>query len=207
MKNFSAFVLSFLIILVAVPSLTMAKTNDETGAIKPKVLILLGEWFGDAYFPLKEKLEALGWEYYRVGVDEAYRGCYNKKRDIELKSDILIPELKDLSQYDVLIIPSGPQYRKFIANDVVLNFVKKAYDSGLVVATFCTGNIVANKAGLLEDNSEWEYDVFPPEITIVKDRLIIGPRGGGPPPGDGYKSVPYDAILKTIADELNKIKK
>jgi tetratricopeptide (TPR) repeat protein len=30
------------------------------------VLVLLGEWFGDAYFPLKEEIDARGWTMKRV---------------------------------------------------------------------------------------------------------------------------------------------
>ena len=77
------------------------------------VLVLLGEWFGDAYFPLAKEIEARGWTMKRVGLDGEYRGCYNKKRDVVLRSDIVIPDLKDIAGYDVLIIPSGPQFRKF----------------------------------------------------------------------------------------------
>jgi tetratricopeptide (TPR) repeat protein len=33
----------------------------------PSVLVLLGEWFGDAYFPLKEEIDARGWTMKRVG--------------------------------------------------------------------------------------------------------------------------------------------
>ena len=46
------------------------------------VLVLLGEWFGDAYFPLAKEIEARGWTMKRVGLDGEYRGCYNKKRDV-----------------------------------------------------------------------------------------------------------------------------
>jgi len=43
----------------------------------------------------------------RVGLDGEYRGCYNKQRDIVLRSDIVIQDKMDLSGFDVLIIPSG----------------------------------------------------------------------------------------------------
>ncbi len=41
---------------------------------KVTVLVLLGEWFGDAYFPLKDEIAARGWVMKRVGVDAEYRG-------------------------------------------------------------------------------------------------------------------------------------
>jgi len=164
------------------------------------VLVLLGEWFGDAYFPLKEEIEARGWTMKRVGVDFEYRGCYNKKRDVVLRSDILIRDKMDFSGYDCLIIPSGPQFRKFKENQVVLKFVRDAHAAGLLVASFCVGNNLVKAAGLVDLPSG--QALFPEKVTLVKERILLGPRGGGPPPGDGYESAPIKEICDAIAREL-----
>jgi len=164
------------------------------------VLVLLGEWFGDAYFPLKDEIAARGWTMKRVGVDVEYRGCYNKKRDVVLRSDILIPDLKDFTGFDCLIIPSGPQFRKFKDNQVVLKFVRDAHAAGLVVASFCVGNNTVRDAGLID--VAYGPDLFPAKVTRVKERILIGPRGGGPPPGDGFESAPIKEICDAVAREL-----
>ncbi len=164
------------------------------------VLILLGEWFGDAYFPLQQEIAARGWTMKRVGVDAEYRGCYKKKRDVVLTSDILIPDLKDLSTYDALIIPSGPQFRKFNENPAVLQFVRDAHSAGLLIASFCTGNMVVKAAGLI-DPVEGPA-LFPGKVTMVGERILLGPRGGGPPPGDGFKSAPVTELCDAIARDM-----
>jgi ankyrin repeat protein len=164
------------------------------------VLVLLGEWFGDAYFPLAKEIEARGWTMKRVGVDAEYRGCYNKKRDIVLRSDILIPELKEFAGYDALIIPSGPQFRKFKDNPTVLDFVRRAHASGLVIASFCVGNYLVQAAGLVDGLAG--QDTFPKEMTLARERVLIGPRGGGPPPGDGFESAPIKELCDAIAGQL-----
>jgi putative intracellular protease/amidase len=169
------------------------------------VLILLGEWFGDAYFPLKEEVEARGWTMKQVGVDVEYRGCYNKARDVVLRSDILIPEMKDFSEYDCLIIPSGPQFRKFRGNPVVMKFVRDAHAAGLWVASFCVGNNTVKDAGLIA--VPYGPALFPEKVTLVKERILLGPRGGGPPPGDGFESAPIKDICDAVARELAKGKK
>jgi hypothetical protein len=183
------------------PVIASAPQDDDT----PTVLVLLGEWFGDAYFPLKEKIESNGWKMLRVGVDQEYRGCYNKERDVVLTSDILIKDIKDFSGYDCLIIPSGPQFRKFITNPEVLQFVRDAHASGLLIASFCTGNMVVKAAGLI-DLPEGPA-LFPEKVTMVAEGILLGPRGGGPPPGDGYLSAPIDEICNAIAEELQARKK
>jgi ankyrin repeat protein/L-ascorbate metabolism protein UlaG (beta-lactamase superfamily) len=164
------------------------------------VLVLLGEWFGDAYFPLAKEIEARGWTMKRVGVDAEYRGCYNKKRDVVLRSDILIRDKMDLSGFDALIIPSGPQWRKFNESPTVLAFVRNAHAAGLIVASFCVGNTTVKAAGLVDLPSGPE--LYPAKVTLVKERVLLGPRGGGPPPGDGFESAPIKEICDAVASEL-----
>ncbi|HUU06727.1 MAG TPA: DJ-1/PfpI family protein [Patescibacteria group bacterium] len=164
------------------------------------VIILLGEWFGDAYFPLQKEIEGRGWKLKRVGVDAEYRGCYKKERDIVLRSDILIPDLKDFSGYDCLIIPSGPQFRKFNENPAVLQFVRDAHSAGLLLASFCTGNMVVKAAGLIDQLER--PALFPGQVTLVAERILLGPRGGGPPPGDGFRSAPVEALCDAVAMAL-----
>lgn len=166
------------------------------------VLVLLGEWFGDAYFPLKDEIAARGWTMKRVGVDVEYRGCYNKARDVVLRSDILIPDLKDFAGYDALIIPSGPQFRKFRENQAVLQFVRDARSAGVLVASFCVGNNVVRDAGLVD--IPYGPALFPSKVTLVKEGVLIGPRGGGPPPGDGFESAPVKEICDAIAREVER---
>jgi len=176
----------------------LASTQEPTRPVS--VLVLLGEWFGDAYFPLQEEIEARGWTMKRVGVDVEYRGCYNKARDVVLRSDILIPDMKDFAGYDCLIIPSGPQFRKFRGNPVVMKFVRDAHDAGLLVASFCVGNNTVRDAGLID--IPYGPALFPETVTLVKERVLLGPKGGGPPPGDGFESAPIKEICDAIAREI-----
>ncbi len=190
------FHLAFLLFLL------LAAPTGQAGQEQPRpvrALVLLGEWFGDAYFPLQKEIETRGWIQKRIGVEAEYRGCYNKKRDVVLTSEILLPELKDLSAYDVLIIPSGPQFRKFKENPVVLEFLKKVHASGMLIASFCVGNFLVQAAGLTDLEPP---ALFPEKVTKVGDGLLLGPRGGGPPPGDGEKSAPIKELCDAIEQEL-----
>ena len=190
--------IAVILAIVAAPERSRAARENKPGPVS--ALVLLGEWFGDAYFPLKQEIEARGWTMKRVGVEAEYRGCYNKKRDVILRSDILIPDLKDFSGYDCLIIPGGPQFRKFRENPVVLQFVRDAYAAGLLVVSFCVGNNTVRDAGLID--LPYGPALFPEKVTTVKERILLGPRGGGPPPGDGFESAPIKEICESIAREL-----
>ncbi|MBN2383496.1 tetratricopeptide repeat protein [bacterium] len=164
------------------------------------VLVLVGEWFGDSYYALEKEIAAYGWQLVRVGVDQTCRGCYLKERNIELNSNILIKDITDFSAYRCLIIPSGPHFRKFVENQEVLEFVRSAYKAGLLIASFCTGNFVVNAAGITDFKDQSELSVT--EVTLVKERVLFGPRGGGPPPGSGFAEAPVIDLCQAIAYEL-----
>jgi len=45
-------------------------------------------------------------------------------------------------------------------------------------------------------------ELYPGKVTLVKERVLLGPRGGGPPPGDGFESAPIKEICDAVAREL-----
>jgi hypothetical protein len=194
------FLLTIIPLLSALLPPARAQAADRPRPIT--VLVLLGEWFGDAYFPLKEEIASKGWMMKRIGVETEYRGCYNKKRDVLLHSDILIRDLKDFSGYDALIIPSGPQFRKFKENPDVLKFLRDAHAAGLLIASFCVGNNLVRAAGLVD--LPYGPALFPAKVTLVKKGILLGPRGGGPPPGDGFQSAPIKEICEAISRQLER---
>jgi putative intracellular protease/amidase len=110
--------------------------------------------------------------------------------------------MKDFAGTDCLIIPSGPQFRKFRGNPIVMKFVRDAHAAGLLVASFCVGNNTVRDAGLID--VPYGPALFPEKVTLVKERILLGPRGGGPPPGDGFESAPIKEICDAIARELKK---
>ena len=84
---------------------------------------------------------------------------------------------------------------------VVLQFVRDAHAAGLLVASFCVGNNVVKAAGLID--LPHGPALFPAKVTLVKERVLLGPRGCGPPPGDGFESAPIKEICDAIARELD----
>ncbi len=118
------------LILAMAALLLIGEGSSPAFAQKPprrlNVLVLLGEWFGQAYFRLEEEIKVRAWTMKRVGVDAEYRGCDYETLDLMLRSDILIHNTMNLSGFDCLIIPTGPQFRKFFKNQTVLKFVRDA---------------------------------------------------------------------------------
>ncbi len=196
--------LHYIIIMIIISTIFSFSLHSDTEVKQNepeiKVLILLGEWFGDAYFPLKDEIEQRGWCMKRIGIAGEYRGCYNKARDVVLTSEIVIKNFKDYSSWDCLIIPSGPQFRKFSKNESVLQFIRDWHEHDGLIFSFCVGNILVGNSGLVPYKNY--SDLFPDKITEVKEGIIFGPRGGGPPPGNGLKGVDYKKICDAIEEEI-----
>lgn len=200
MKNLIRMGFAFVLAAMTPWGPLLGQTAAAPATPRLRVLVLLGEWFGDAYFPLAKEIESRGWTMKRVGLAGEYRGCFNKKRDVVLRSDIVIQDKMDLSGFDALIIPSGPQWRKFNENLAVRAFVQNAHAEGLIVASFCVGNTTVKAAGLVDLPAGPE--LYPDKVTLVKERVLLGPRGGGPPPGDGFESAPIKEICDAVAREV-----
>lgn len=167
-----------------------------------KILILTGDGFGHSVFPLMEEIKKRGWSYFLVGVEEKYSGCYNQDQSITLTSDLLISKIENIKDYQCLIVPSGPQFRKFIENEEVKSFIKESYSQGLVVCSYCAGNVLINACGLL--GPEGYKLLAPDKIIEPKPNLLIAPRGGGPAKtgGNGYKGLDIVSICDAIEAKL-----
>ena len=190
-----------MISLLALSPIGSAFADDDAA----KILVLTGKGFGHSYFPLKEEMDSRGWKHYRVGVEKEYAGCYNRDQSITLTSDLLIKDIQDLSKYDCLIVPSGPQFREFVKNDEVKSFIRRAYDEGLIVCSFCAGNVLINATGLL--GQEGHKLLSPAKVIEPKPKLLIGPRGGGPARngGNGYEGLNIKMICDAIEVKLPSV--
>jgi cyclohexyl-isocyanide hydratase len=93
--------------------------------------------------------------------------------------------LNSLLRYDVIVIPGGPGISEAVKNEMLLNQVKQAYETGKLVCSVCTGAFVLAEAGILKGKKATtyhteidklsRYGVSPvKERVVVQDNLITG---------------------------------
>lgn len=137
------------------------------GRMLEKAMIIIDDGF--------EEMEALGTYdvLRRGGVDVQ---LVSVKENLRVKSSRgVIVEAVDIlgngtrfKDYDVLVIPGGPEYEKMSENENVLNFIADFDNAGKLIASICAGPVVLEKAGILEGRTGTCYPGFDQYLSYGK---------------------------------------
>jgi len=193
--------------LIQTPQAVLTEPEDVS------ILVLLGYAFGWSFFEFMDVVQDWGCDVTITGNTSVIQSCLNlEARPVE--TDILISEIarEDLSQYDVLFVPSGGHWHDLIASESALNLIQMAYEEGLIISGICIGVTPIAASNITEGHIVTGHNFcFPfvhdsggtilPFMRVVSDgQLITGDNGEGPPAG--YEGAPhYDlcvAIMKTL---------
>ena len=114
---------------------------------------------------------------------------------LDVKGDHGIPIIADqridqidVDDFDAIVLPGGmPGAGNLRDNQKILDFVRKIYDKGGLVAAVCAAPIVLEAARILEGKKATSYPSFSDEMSsckyledrVVKDDNIITARGPG----------------------------
>ncbi len=145
----------------------LADGFEETEAVAPWDILLRG-----------------GLEVKTVGVTgEFVTGAHN----LRVKSDILVDEV-EFDRGDMFILPGGmPGTTNLDENDMVKNFIKRAYDEGKFVAAICAAPMILGKLGILKGKKATCFPGFEEYLEgahlvrekAVKDTNVITSSGAG----------------------------
>jgi len=194
-------------LLVQTPEAVLTEPEEVS------ILVLLGHAFGWSFFEFMDVVQDWGCDVTITGNTLVIQSCLNREaRPVE--TDILISEIasEDLSNYDVLFVPSGGHWHDLIASESALNLIKMAYEEGLIISGICIGVTPIAASNITEGHVVTGHNFcFPyvhdscgtilPFMRVVSDgQLITGDNGAGPPAG--YEGAPhYDlcvAIMKSL---------
>lgn len=150
-----------------------------------KVLVLLAEGF--------EEVEALTVVDYLKRKDMLCETCSitGEKmvvgaHKIRVEADKVLAEIKNIDNYQVLIIPGGlPGATNLRDNPIVIRLVQAFNHEEKILAAICAGPIVLEKAGVLKEKKVTSYPGFEGELKestylediVVQDGNIITARG------------------------------
>ncbi|MHA1186168.1 MAG: DJ-1/PfpI family protein [Candidatus Heimdallarchaeota archaeon] len=232
-QNFKVkFLTISILILVGITSLiTTQRSSNTTDYLHPenfsndaesfediKVLAILGNYFGDAYFWVKNQLEDWGVNVSVAGITSVVQSCANKPPR-PVTADVLISEVDEaiLAQFDCVYIPAGGHWETLFYSTTTKNLVSTAYEMGLVIASICIGNkVLAVSNGIVngvkvayysgcvsEMNNAEAIHVY--DAAIVSDKRIV--TAGTGLCGTTHCSIyPFSvAIAKTVLDQTSVI--
>ena len=111
-----------------------------------KVAILIEDLYNvhEAWYPFY-RLREENFETFFVGPEKKE---YKSKEGVLAHADLSIEEV-DPDEFDAVIIPGGYAPDRLRRNEKILNFVRKMYESGKVVAAICHAGWVLVSSGIL----------------------------------------------------------
>ena len=166
----------------------------------PKVVVFLDELVEDMefiypYFRFKEE----GFETYSVAIE---RRTYHGKKGCTYKPDKVFNEIKDQT-FECVYIPGGYAPDRLRRYPEILEFVRRHYEAGKIVASVCHGPWVLISAGIVKGKRITGY-------FAIKDDLINAGAiyTGNPVEVDGNLITATDpqAMVKQLPLIVGKLK-
>ncbi len=202
----------FVVLLVGVaiiqtPGAALTEPEDVS------ILVLLGYGFGWSYFEFLEVVQPWGCDVTVTGNTSHIQSCLNRV-DVSVDADILISEIdrEDLSQFDVLFVPSGGHWQDLINTESALNLIQMAYEEGLIISGICIGVLPVAASNITEGKFVTGHNYcYPyvrdsggamlPFMRVVSDgQIITGDNGAGPP--SGFEGAPHYDLCVAIMKDL-----
>ncbi len=147
-----------------------------------KALILLNDEFGDIEaFTTIDILRRSGVEVVTAGLISTVVESARKVKTIANK------RLSEVSanDFDVLILPSGPGYKRLVHSQVVLNLVRDFNKRGKYIASISAATCILAKAGVINERLAAVFPGFekdiprPRDAKVIVDRNIVTARAPG----------------------------
>ncbi|MFW9923452.1 MAG: DJ-1/PfpI family protein [Candidatus Thorarchaeota archaeon] len=140
-----------------------------------KVLAIIANNFGDAYFWVKTQFESWGCNFTTAGLSAIVASCpeYPPR---PVTADILIADVTDeiLAQFDCVYVPAGAHWSVLYTNSLTLNLLTKAYDLGLVISTLCIGNRIVAHTDIFNDVKTVYYALTYSEMVNAGAIIVHG---------------------------------
>jgi len=203
-----------IIILVGCQKPINQKVIEEV-VVNQKIMILLGDEFGNAYFDMKTYLQDRDFEVITVSVTKDDLLSCGNHDSIELTPDLYIGEIEDINEYSAIFIPPGKHHRTIHYKDDVKNLLNDAKEKNIIISSVCAGNIVLCEIDGLVDGIKISASAYTLDYireaggvaeyrSVVVDLPFITGTSGGGKSGNGYKDAPLEELANALKESLKE---
>lgn len=150
-----------------------------------KIIVFLADGFEEIEaFTVVDYLRRMDIEVETISIKDDYNVIGAHK--IQVLADGRVSDIKDLDDYDGLVIPGGMPGASNLRDDKrVIDIVEKIYKEEKLVAAICAGPIVLEKAGIIKGKRVTSYPGFEEQLKdgnytediVAIDRNLITSRG------------------------------
>lgn len=184
MKNRSIILL--VIISVGLLSGIEAKSNE---ARPINLLIVLDKEYGANYHYIIDIFEAYEcedyyWNITLTGLFEEITPCSYQSSTEILNTDILIPNIQNITKFDCLSVFPGKSHENLLESNETIDLIKEAMEKELIVTGWCKGVFVLAKADVINGKNVTGHDTcetaceaagatFFSQVSPIQDGNII----------------------------------
>ncbi|MGC9781013.1 MAG: DJ-1/PfpI family protein [Candidatus Heimdallarchaeota archaeon] len=138
---------------------TKISTNDVT------ILVLMDNNFGANYLPILNQFDEFGWTVDTAGPVETLTGCEYNSAEFEV--DYLFSEIST-SAYDCINILPGSSHENLMANqNNILNKIKTASDTGVIISAWCRAVRVLAAANVINGKNVTGHSDYASEYAAA----------------------------------------
>ena len=154
--------LVILLVLSLVVSPSLISTTAHVGGSLEDLndidfLVVISDDCGWSYFIVNETLHEMGVNVITLTNTESYTvtSCPNREPR-PITADLLLSEfdLETIDEYDGIVIPAGGQWRHHENDTVLHEFLRVAYNNGLVIGSICNGGILMVRSEVLTNGTK-----------------------------------------------------
>lgn len=163
MRQIIRFLFCILLVFEWMPAESRSNPVPETDSQKISVLLIMDDAFGVSYqiavqeiLSIKQQFENFGWDLTVAGVKDTLIPCAWSKDTFgakSLKTDLKVSVIKDVTEYDAVVVLPGSSHENLICDQHFLNLIAEADRQGLVIAGWCRGVRVLAAAGVVRDKN------------------------------------------------------
>lgn len=95
----------------------------------------------------------------------------NSAQNVQVRCDKNLSDA-NLDEYDLIILPGGAGTKNYYDSELLLNAIKKQYESNKYLAGICAAPSVFANLGLLEDKHATSFPTFTQYLIDGKAKLI-----------------------------------
>lgn len=186
-----------LLVILCVNACQKSEMDGEaSGKREIRALFLVSKNYGLNYFLMRDVIDQFGWRVVHTGVLDSIAACPPVSKQLGVHPiipDIPLLEIKNLDEYDCLVIPPGAgnfnpvpdSYEDLLGSPEALDLVRNAVEKDLPVFAICSGSRVLAAAGVVSGKKMVGSPRFVEEYEGAGAEYLGNERNDHPPVIDG----------------------
>jgi len=178
---------------IIIPILVLVMYTGNTSLVSSygdpiQILLIVDDDYGANVPPIIKRFEDFGWNVTIAGLKETVISC-SFFGFIPLNTDILIPNVEDVTFYDCVSVLPGKSHLGLLGNQTALDLIKTAAEANVVVSGWCKavrvlawadvldGRNVTGDTGFISEYEDAGATYMGSVLPVIDGNIVTSVRG------------------------------